>query len=81
MACSLADRHLVNLAIQGCKAPCLIHLAIVCTLISAKLEQAISPSFGRMVRLVNEEWGMIVQKENLIALESKVMHSLDFELY
>jgi hypothetical protein len=38
LACSLADRYLVNVAVQRQKAPCLIRLAIVCTLMSAKLE-------------------------------------------
>jgi acetamidase/formamidase len=38
LACSLADRYLVNIAVKRQKAPCLIRLAIVCTLMSAKLE-------------------------------------------
>jgi len=38
LATSLADRYLVNLAIFNEKPPCLIQLAIVCTLMSAKLE-------------------------------------------
>ena len=38
LACSLADRYLVNVAVQRQRAPCLIRLAIVCTLMSAKLE-------------------------------------------
>lgn len=58
LACSLADRYLVNVAVQRKKAPCLIRLAIICTLMSAKLEQPISPSFNRMVRLVEDEWSI-----------------------
>lgn len=58
LACSLADRYLVNIAVQRKKAPCLIRLAITCTLMSAKLEQPISPSFNRMVRLVEDEWNI-----------------------
>ncbi len=69
LACSLADRYLVNLAVQKVKAPCLIRLAIVCTLMSAKLEQPISPSFNRMLRLVEDEWGIKIQKQELIDLE------------
>lgn len=38
LAASLADRYLVNLAIANEKPPCLIQLAIICTLMSAKLE-------------------------------------------
>ena len=37
-ACSLADRYLVNLAVLGHEFPCLNSIAIVCTMISAKLE-------------------------------------------
>lgn len=38
LAASLADRYLVNLAVKGEKAPCLITLAVICTLMAAKLE-------------------------------------------
>lgn len=81
LACSLADRYLVNVAVSRQKSPCLIRLAIVCTLMSAKLEQPISPSFNRMIRLVEEEWNIHVLKEELIALEEKIIKSLDYELH
>ena len=38
LACSLADRYLNLKAASQEKAPCLIHLAIVCTLLAGKLE-------------------------------------------
>lgn len=38
LSVSLADRYLVNIAVQGKPAPCLITLAVVCVLIAAKLE-------------------------------------------
>ena len=38
LAASLCDRYLVNLAINNRKAPCLIKLAIICTLMAAKLD-------------------------------------------
>ena len=81
MACSLADRYLVNIAVTRQKAPCLIRLAIVCTLMSAKLEQPISPSFKRMVRLVEDEWNVVVEKADLIALEEKIIKTLDYEMH
>lgn len=81
LACSLADRYLVNVAVKRQKAPCLIRLAIACTLISAKLEQPISPSFNRMVRLVEDEWSIIIDKQELITLEEKVIRALDCELH
>lgn len=54
LAASLADRYLVNLTVQLTAAPCLIRLAIICTLMAAKLEQPIQPSYNRMVKLVKE---------------------------
>ena len=38
LAASLCDRYLVNLAIKKVKAPSLIILSVVCTLMAAKLE-------------------------------------------
>ena len=38
LAASLSDRYLVNLALNGEPAPCFIELAIVSTLMAAKLE-------------------------------------------
>ena len=69
LACSLADRYLVNVAVKKQNAPCLIRLVIICTLMSAKLEQPISPSFTRMIRLVEEEWNIRVDKQDLTTLE------------
>ena len=58
LACSLADRYLNEKAKAQEKAPCLIHLAIVCTLMAAKLEQPVAPSFSRMVRIVHDQWNI-----------------------
>lgn len=38
LAVSLADRYLVNIAVLGKVAPCLITLAVSCILMAAKLE-------------------------------------------
>lgn len=59
----------------------MIRLAIVCTLMSAKLEQPISPSFNRMIRLVEDEWGIKISKTELIDLEEKVIRTLDYSLH
>ena len=81
LACSLADRYLFITAMTRQRAPCLIRLAIVCTLMAAKLEQPISPSFNRMVRLVHEEWSIQVDKLDLIFLEERIIKTLDFNLH
>lgn len=41
LAASLADRYLVNLAVKNLPAPCLIKLAVITTLMAAKLEEPI----------------------------------------
>ena len=81
MAASICDRYLVNLAVKNEKAPCLIKLAIICTLMSAKLEQPVQPSYNRMVRLVNAEWSVTVTKKEMIDLEESIIRMLDFDLH
>ena len=43
---------------------------------SAKLEQPISPSFNRMVRLVEDEWSIQIAKQELIDLEEKIIKKI-----
>ena len=49
LAVSIADRYLVNLAVQREKAPCLVTLSVTCLLIAAKIEEPISPSYLAMI--------------------------------
>ena len=60
-AVSLADRYLVYLTVSNQQPPCLIRLAIITCLMAAKLDQPISPSFKRMMRLVKKEWDVDVE--------------------
>ena len=39
LAVSIADRYLKQLSLAGKEEPCLISLAVICTLIAAKLEE------------------------------------------
>lgn len=41
LAASLCDRYLVNLAVKNQKAPCLIRLTVIATLMASKLEQPV----------------------------------------
>lgn len=81
LAASLCDRYLVNLAVKNSVAPCLIKLAIICTLMAAKLEQPIQPSYNRMIRLVATEWNVAVTKQELIDMEESIIRMLDFDLH
>ena len=80
LAASIADRYLVNLAVKGAAAPCLIRLAIVSILMAAKLEQPIQPSFNRMVKLVAEQWDVSLTRQDLLDLEESIIRTLDFDL-
>ena len=81
LAVSLCDRYLVNLAIGKRMAPCLIMLAIIGTLMAAKLEQPIQPNFNRMIRLVKQKWDVDYYRDDLIDLETSIIRTLDFDLH
>ena len=61
-AMSLADRRLSKIQSEGHDLPCLISLATVCVLMAAKLEESISPSFIRMIDVVNEQYKVVLKK-------------------
>ena len=69
LAVSLADRYLVIIAVKREKAPCLIHLAVVCLLMAAKLEQPISPNFNRLIHLIREQFNIKLKKQDLVDME------------
>ena len=52
LAGNIADRYLYALAQNGRRAPPMPVLATVAILIAAKIEQPVSPSFNRMIRLL-----------------------------
>jgi len=80
-AVSLADRYLVYLTVSNQHPPCLIRLAIICSLMAAKLDQPISPSFKRMARLVKKEWDVDVENKDLRDLEEHIIRVLDFSMH
>jgi hypothetical protein len=47
---------------------------------AAKLEEPISPSFNRMINLLQGEQKSLVSKEALVALEMDIVLSLDNSL-
>ena len=81
LAASLGDRYLVNLAVKNQPAPCLILLAVITTLMAAKLEEPMQPSYNRMVRLVASSWNLNIDKKDLIDLEEDIIRQLDFDLH
>ena len=81
LAVSIADRYLVNLAVEGQKAPCLVTLGVTCLLMAAKLEQPMHPSFNIMVRLLADTQRLFVTKQALIQLEEKIIRALEFSIH
>lgn len=79
-AVSIADRYLSKIIVQGRNLPCLISLATITILMAAKLEENISPSFIRMITILNEQHSILLKKQNLINLEEDVIRTLDFDL-
>jgi hypothetical protein len=56
-----------------------IALATIAVLMSAKLEQPISPSFSRMISLLTDEEQKLVTKKDLIDLEANILVALGFD--
>ena len=73
LAVSIADRFLVNVVILEKKLPDLLTLVVVCTLLSAKLEEALQPSFKKMIRLVDEIWQIKIDLTKLKAMEIHIL--------
>ena len=80
LACSLVDRYLVHIVLAKQATPCLIRLAIIATLIAAKLEQPIQPSYIKMVKLIAHEWKVDIDVQELYDLEQSIIFVLDFDL-
>ena len=79
LAGNIADRYLIKLSESGKRAPSMPMLATVAILIAAKIEQPISPSFNRMIRLLPKSQQFQVGKEDLIDLEEQIVKALEFD--
>ena len=55
IAAGIFDRYINMVGAKSFPRPQVLHLATICVLMSAKLEQPISPSFTRMINLLPEE--------------------------
>ena len=80
LAVSLADRYLKKIISLKRKIPCLITLAVATILMAAKLEQPISPSFTRMINILNEQHSVLLKKQKVIDMEEDIIRTLDFNL-
>ena len=49
-------------------------------LIAAKLEEPIQPSFERMIKLVQRDWQLSIEKNAMIELEIDILNKLDWDM-
>lgn len=56
-----------------------VSLSVISMLLSAKLEQPISPSFARMINLLTDEEKALTNKKKLIDLECNILITMGFD--
>jgi len=79
IAAGIFDRYINMLGVQNFHRSQVVSLATISVLMSAKLEQPISPSFTRMINLLNDEEKKHVSKQSLIDLEANILIRLGFD--
>lgn len=70
IAANIMDRYIYMVGPGAFPKSQMVNLATICVLMSAKLEQPISPSFTRMINLLTDEEKRYVSKQSLIDLEA-----------
>ena len=78
---SVADRYLVNLLVKQKPPPCLTSLAVICTLLGAKIEQPMHPSFNIMLKLLKETQNVTIDKKVILKMEMEILKSLQFSIH
>lgn len=79
IAAGIFDRYLYMVGLQNVAKAEVVSLSVISMLLSAKLEQPISPSFVRMINLLTEEEKALTNKQRLIDLESNILMTLGFD--
>jgi len=74
------DRFLAQLSVENKVSPNHTSLACVSLLIAAKLEEPISPSFKKMIKLLPIDLQAETTKPELLKLEKFVITTLQFNL-
>ena len=79
VAAAIFDRYVNQIGYTNYNKSMTVHLATISVLMSAKLEQPISPSFSRMIGLLSSDEKKLVTKESLITLEYDILVKLGFD--
>lgn len=78
-AAGIFDRYLYMIGAENFSRTQMVCLSTISVLMSAKLEQPISPSFTRMINLLSDDEKKYVSKQKLIDLEAKIIMTLGFD--
>lgn len=79
VAAAIFDRYIAAVGVLNFQKQHVVCLATICVLMSAKLEQPISPSFTRMINLLNDEEKKYVNKPMLIEMEAQILTKFGFD--
>jgi hypothetical protein len=79
VAAGIFDRYISAIGIQNFRKDQVVSLATISVLMSAKLEQPVSPSFTRMINLLTDEEQKYTSKQQLIELESHILTIFGFD--
>ena len=80
LAVNLADRFLAQTLANRETKPCLLTLSVASLLISAKLNEEVSPCVLRLIALMDEKFQIRLRKRNVLKLEEQIIKTLDFSL-
>jgi len=79
IAAGILDRFLYMVGAQNFPKAQMVSLATISVLMSAKIEQPISPSFNRLIGMLTQEEQKYVSKQGLIDLEADILMTLGFD--
>jgi len=79
IAANIFDRYVNMVGVTNFNKMNIVQLSTISVLMSAKLEQPISPSFTRMINLLSPEEKKNVTKQSLIDLEADILIKLGFD--
>lgn len=80
LAINIFDR-ILSRNLKEVESQDLILYAVTSLLLAAKQEQPLSPSIGRMVKLLDSHEQLTASKTAIIAFEEQVINMLDFDFY
>ena len=79
MAINIFDRYINAVGLINFQKHHVVSLATISVLMSAKLEQPVSPSFTRMINLLSDEEKSFFNKQFIIDLEAHILVTLGFD--